>query len=163
MVCLVRGRSLNGTLQRVRIVRGDIRDQTQLENILRQHPGATLFHRAAQAIISAANRNPASSWTKILRARLAGSLSAQPEREADHRGLVGQDLCRCGRPSLCLRYAIARQHRRFQLHPCGGTNRSVCEEIHPDAIPGPVRCPRLWAYRKIQMRCCDGWQSTEPW
>jgi len=66
VVCLVRERSLGSeiighdALPRVRIVRGDIRDQAQLENVLREHSVATLFHLAAQAIVSVANANPAS-------------------------------------------------------------------------------------------------------
>ena len=67
MVCLVRERSLRSEiighdlLRRVRIIRGDIRDQAQLESILREHSIATLFHLAAQAIVGVANANPAAT------------------------------------------------------------------------------------------------------
>jgi len=67
VVCLVRERSLRSEiighdlLRRVRIVRGDIRDQAQLESILRDHSIATLFHLAAQAIVGVANTNPAAT------------------------------------------------------------------------------------------------------
>jgi CDP-glucose 4,6-dehydratase len=49
-------------LPRVRIVRGDIRDQVELENVLREHSVATLFHLAAEAIVGVANANPASTF-----------------------------------------------------------------------------------------------------
>ena len=42
-------------------VRGDIRDQAQLESILQEHSIATLFHFAAQAIVGIANANPAAT------------------------------------------------------------------------------------------------------
>jgi CDP-glucose 4,6-dehydratase len=67
VVCLVRQRTLgseiigHGLLQRVTMVHGDIRDQAQLEYILREHSVATLFHLAAQAIVGVANVNPAAT------------------------------------------------------------------------------------------------------
>ena len=67
MVCLVRERGLRSeiigydALSRVRIVRGDIRDQAQLESILHEHSIATLFHCAAQAIVGIANADPAAT------------------------------------------------------------------------------------------------------
>src|SRR4029077_10960565 len=67
VVCLVHRRGLRSeiigydALPRVRIVSGDIRDQTQLENILQEHSIATLFHCAAQAIVGIANANPAAT------------------------------------------------------------------------------------------------------
>ena len=67
VVCLVRERSIRSEiigpdlLQRVKIVHGDIRDQTLLESILREHSVVTLFHLAAQAIVGVANVNPAAT------------------------------------------------------------------------------------------------------
>ena len=64
VVCLVHEHSLESEiigrdlLQRVSTVHGDIRDQIQLENILREHSVTTLFHLAAQAIVGVANANP---------------------------------------------------------------------------------------------------------
>jgi CDP-glucose 4,6-dehydratase len=64
VVCLVRERNLRSEiigqdlLRNVTIVRGDIRNQEQLESILREHSIATLFHLAAQAIVGVANANP---------------------------------------------------------------------------------------------------------
>ena len=67
VVCLVRERSLRNeiighdALPRVRIVRGDIRNQALLESILQEHSIATLFHFAAQAIVGVANTNPSAT------------------------------------------------------------------------------------------------------
>jgi CDP-glucose 4,6-dehydratase len=65
VVCLVREHPLGSEiighdlLSRVTVVRGDIRDQTHLESVLTENSIATLFHLAAQAIVSRANANPA--------------------------------------------------------------------------------------------------------
>jgi CDP-glucose 4,6-dehydratase len=65
VVCLVRENDLrsdiigDSALPRIRIVRGDICDQAQLESILKENSIATLFHFAAQAIVGIANTNPA--------------------------------------------------------------------------------------------------------
>jgi CDP-glucose 4,6-dehydratase len=67
VVCLVRERSIRNEiigpdlLQRVKIVHGDIRDQTLMENILREYSVVTMFHLAAQAIVGVANVNPAAT------------------------------------------------------------------------------------------------------
>ena len=67
VVCVVRQRGLRSEiighdlLSKVTIVRGDIRDQAQLEGILREHSIATLFHLAAQAIVGVANADPAAT------------------------------------------------------------------------------------------------------
>jgi CDP-glucose 4,6-dehydratase len=64
VVCLLHERSLRtdiigyDAVPRVRIVRGDIRDQTELEGIFKKHSIATLFHFAAKAIVGIANTNP---------------------------------------------------------------------------------------------------------
>lgn len=64
VICLVRERALNNalveqaTIERVRTVQGDIRDQTLLQTILRQHKVATVFHLAAQTIVGTARENP---------------------------------------------------------------------------------------------------------
>lgn len=46
------------TLDRVSIVRGDIRDREAVERLLGEYEIDTVFHLAAQAIVSVANRNP---------------------------------------------------------------------------------------------------------
>src|SRR6185295_5293027 len=56
---------------RVSVVRGDIRDQSQLEHILQEHSVVTLFHLAAQAIVSVANVNPAAT----LDVNIAGTIA----------------------------------------------------------------------------------------
>ena len=100
VVCLVRERGLRSeiigydALPRVRIVRGDIRDQAQLERILQEHSIATLFHFAAQAIVGIANTNPAATLDINIAGhdRLARSMPAQSGCEADHRRIVRQGL-----------------------------------------------------------------------
>ena len=55
---LIRGRLID----RVKTVRGDIRDQAALERVLGEHEVATVFHLAAQTIVGIANRNPVSTF-----------------------------------------------------------------------------------------------------
>lgn len=55
---LVRSR----TLEAVKVVRGDVRDQAGLERILGEHEIDTVFHLAAQTIVGVANRNPVSTF-----------------------------------------------------------------------------------------------------
>jgi CDP-glucose 4,6-dehydratase len=67
VTCLVRDwvpRSmlLDGpTLERVNIVRGDVRDQALLERALGEYEIDTVIHLAAQTIVGIANRNPVST------------------------------------------------------------------------------------------------------
>lgn len=51
-----------GTLDRVSVVRGDIRDQALLERCLGEYEIQTVFHLAAQTIVGIANRNPVSTF-----------------------------------------------------------------------------------------------------
>ncbi len=68
VVCLVRDwipesevvRS--GLLERVRVVRGDIRDRDTLERTLGEYEVDTIIHLAAQTIVGIANRNPVSTF-----------------------------------------------------------------------------------------------------
>lgn len=68
LVCLVRDwvpqsefvRS--GDLERVRVVRGDLADQAELERILGEYEVDTVLHLAAQTIVGVANRNPVSTF-----------------------------------------------------------------------------------------------------
>ncbi len=68
VVCLVRdwvprSELLGGPLaQRVRMVRGDVRDQELLERALGEYEIDTVFHLAAQTIVGVANRNPVSTF-----------------------------------------------------------------------------------------------------
>ena len=55
---LIRGRLID----RVKVVRGDVRDQALLERVLGEHEIATVLHLAAQTIVGVANRNPISTF-----------------------------------------------------------------------------------------------------
>jgi len=55
---LVRSRDI----ERVKVVRGDIRDQATLERTLGEFEIDTVFHLAAQTIVGIANRNPVSTF-----------------------------------------------------------------------------------------------------
>ncbi len=67
VVCLVRDwvpQSLlvrTGLLERVKVVRGDVRDQSLLERALGEYEVDTVIHLAAQTIVGIANRNPVST------------------------------------------------------------------------------------------------------
>jgi CDP-glucose 4,6-dehydratase len=68
VVCLVRDwvpqseAARAGLLDRVRVVRGDIRDQATLERVLGEYEVDTVIHLAAQTIVGIANRNPVSTF-----------------------------------------------------------------------------------------------------
>ena len=73
VVCLVRDwvprceLVRSGLLERVRVVRGDVRDQELLERILAEYECTTVFHLAAQTIVTIANRNPVSTLDTNIR------------------------------------------------------------------------------------------------
>jgi CDP-glucose 4,6-dehydratase len=68
VVCLVRDWApqsdlvRSGMIDRVVIVRGDLRDQALLERVLGEYEIATVIHLAAQTIVGIANRNPISTF-----------------------------------------------------------------------------------------------------
>lgn len=68
VVCLVRDwvpqseLSRSGTLDKVRVVRGDVRDQALMERALGEYEIDTVIHLAAQTIVGIANRNPVSTF-----------------------------------------------------------------------------------------------------
>lgn len=68
VVCLVRDWVPQSELVRtrfiehVKVVRGDIREQNTLERILGEYEIDTVFHLAAQTIVTIANRNPISTF-----------------------------------------------------------------------------------------------------
>jgi CDP-glucose 4,6-dehydratase len=68
VVCLVRDWVPQSQLirdrlaDRVKMVRGDVRDQAALERALGEYEVATVFHLAAQTIVGIANRNPVSTF-----------------------------------------------------------------------------------------------------
>lgn len=67
VVCLVRDwvpqsdLVQSGLIEKVKVVRGDVRDQELLERILGEYEVDTVFHLAAQTIVGIANRNPVST------------------------------------------------------------------------------------------------------
>ena len=68
VTCLVRDwvprseLAASGLLERVNVVRGDVRDQTLLERALGEYEADTVIHLAAQTIVGIANRNPVSTF-----------------------------------------------------------------------------------------------------
>ena len=68
VVCLVRDWVPQSELvrtrviERVKVVRGDVREQNTLERILGEYEIDTVFHLAAQTIVTIANRNPISTF-----------------------------------------------------------------------------------------------------
>jgi CDP-glucose 4,6-dehydratase len=68
IICLVRdwvpqSELVRGQLvDRVKVVRGDVRDQALLERTLGEYEIDTVFHLAAQTIVGIANRNPISTF-----------------------------------------------------------------------------------------------------
>jgi CDP-glucose 4,6-dehydratase len=68
VVCLVRDwvpqseLVRSGLLERVKVVRGDVRDQAVLERVLGEYEIQTVIHLAAQTIVTIANRNPVSTF-----------------------------------------------------------------------------------------------------
>jgi len=57
----------SGLHDRVRVVRGDIVDQALMERVLGEYEVDTLFHLAAQTIVSIANRNPVATLDSNIR------------------------------------------------------------------------------------------------
>ncbi|HZJ22346.1 MAG TPA: NAD-dependent epimerase/dehydratase family protein, partial [Anaerolineales bacterium] len=68
VVCLVRDwvpqseLVRTGILERVKVVRGDIRDRDTLERLFGEYEIDTVIHLAAQTIVTIANRNPISTF-----------------------------------------------------------------------------------------------------
>ena len=54
-------------IDRVRVVRGDVRDQETIERALGEYEVATVFHLAAQTTVGVANRNPVSTLDTNIR------------------------------------------------------------------------------------------------
>jgi CDP-glucose 4,6-dehydratase len=73
VVCLVRDwvpqseLVLAGLLDRVRVVRGDVRHQDTMERALGEYEVETVFHLAAQTTVGVANRNPVSTLDTNIR------------------------------------------------------------------------------------------------
>lgn len=73
VICPVRdwvpGAQLNreGLTEKVNLVHGDITDQALLERVLGEYEAKTVFHLAAQTIVTIANRNPVSTFESNIR------------------------------------------------------------------------------------------------
>ena len=57
----------SGLLDRIKVVRGDVRSQTTMERAIGEYEIATVFHLAAQTIVGVANRNPVSTLDTNIR------------------------------------------------------------------------------------------------
>ncbi len=57
----------SGLLERIRVVRGDVRSQSTMERALGEYEIVTVFHLAAQTIVGVANRNPVSTLDTNIR------------------------------------------------------------------------------------------------
>jgi CDP-glucose 4,6-dehydratase len=73
VTCLVRDRVSDsmlmrpGLLGRIKLVRGDVADQSAMERALGEHEVEKVFHLAAQTIVGIANRNPVSTFESNIR------------------------------------------------------------------------------------------------
>ena len=117
VVCLVRDwvpqsrtRPHRHSIERVKIVRGDICDQRSRSSAPSANMKSTRsFHLAAQTIVGIANRNPVSTFEANIQGTwTARSLPAQPAGEADRRRLLRQGLWRSGNPALRRRHAACK-------------------------------------------------------
>lgn len=57
----------SGTLDEIRVVRGDLCDQATIERTLGEYEVETVFHTAAQTIVGIANANPVSTFESNIR------------------------------------------------------------------------------------------------
>jgi CDP-glucose 4,6-dehydratase len=68
VVCLVRDwvpqseLARKGLFDRVKVVRGELKDQAEIERVLGEYETDTVIHLAAQTIVGVANRNPVSTF-----------------------------------------------------------------------------------------------------
>src|SRR5262245_59366650 len=56
-----------GSLENVKVVRGDVCEQETLERVLGEYETDTVIHLAAQTIVGVANRNPVSTFESNIR------------------------------------------------------------------------------------------------
>src|SRR5437660_10180040 len=73
VVCLMRDwvpqseLARSGMIERIKVVRGDIREQELLERTLGEYEIDTVLHLAAQTIVTIGNRNPVSTFETNIR------------------------------------------------------------------------------------------------
>ncbi len=74
----------SGAVRRVKVARGDVRDQAFLERVLGEYEASVVLHLAAQTIVGIANRNPVSTfetnvagtWTLLEAARRSPTVTS---------------------------------------------------------------------------------------
>lgn len=57
----------SGTINRITVANGDIRDQSEVERVLGEYEIDTVFHLAAQTIVGIANQNPVATFETNIR------------------------------------------------------------------------------------------------
>ena len=79
-----------GLIDRVNVVRGDVRDPHLLERALGEYEIEAVFHLAAQTIVGIANRNPVSTFESNIQGtwNLLEACRRSPDGEADRGGLL---------------------------------------------------------------------------
>ena len=102
--------SAAGMLDRVKVVRGDVRDRDVLERALGEYEVDTVFHLAAQTIVGIANRNPDLDLREQHPGHLERARSLPPvaRREADRGRVVRQGVRRSGGAAVRRRHAAAK-------------------------------------------------------
>ena len=116
VVCLVRDwvpqseLVRTGMLDRVKVVRGDVRDREVLERALGEYEIGTVIHLAAQTIVGIANRNPVSTFETNIQGTwdLLEACRRSPAVKSDRGRLLGQGVWRPGRAALRRRHAARR-------------------------------------------------------
>ena len=117
VVCLVRDwvpqseLARNGLLETVKVVRGDVRDQSLLERTLGEYEIDTVLHLAAQTIVGIANRNPVST----LETNVGGTWAL---------------LEACRRSPLVKQIVVRRPTRLMAITTnCHTANRRLCRAV----------------------------------
>ena len=151
---LVRG----GLIDRVKVVRGDVRDQALLERVLGEYEVDTVFHLAAQTIVGIANRNPVSTFEANIQgtwALLEACRRSPPVKQVvvassdkaygDQETLPYDESTPLqGTPPLRREQVVRRPDRprlRRQLRPAGGDHplRQLLRRRRPELEPDRPR------------------------
>ena len=93
---LVRSRDIEAT----KVVRGDVRDQADLERILGEYEIDTVFHLAAQTIVGIANRNPISTFESNIQGTWALLEASRRSPSVSQIVLASSDKAYGDQPSL---------------------------------------------------------------
>ena len=102
----------SGTLDAVKLVRGDIRDRDLLERTLGEYEINTVFHLAAQTIVGIANRNPISTFESNITGtwNVLEACRRSPAGQGHRRGVFRQSLWRPGRAALFRNTPLEGRH-----------------------------------------------------